>query len=208
MEFSSHPSSFINGRFLNDLSICDRVIEEFKISPSKEQGRIGSGIDISAKKSTDCMLHALNKDIVTEYILELNQILEEYIETYPAMRLLDQFHICPYINVQHYKPGEGFYNYHAETTNYYTDNPENENEWRASSRVLTFMTYLNDVTDGGGTEFLYQNVTTSSQKGLTIFWPPWWTHFHRGIISPTQEKYIITGWYNFLPHDHELYELE
>ena len=58
------------------------------------------------------------------------------------------------------------------------------------------MTYLNDVKDGG-TEFLYQNLKTKAEKGLTLIWPSAWTHTHKGIISPTKEKYIITGWYAF-----------
>ena len=59
------------------------------------------------------------------------------------------------------------------------------------------MTYLNDVDDGG-TEFLYQKITIPAKKGLTIVWPTQWTHTHRGQISHTKEKRIITGWYNFI----------
>ena len=59
------------------------------------------------------------------------------------------------------------------------------------------MTYLNDVKDGG-TEFLHQNITTPAKKGLTLIWPAFWTHTHRGVISKTKEKYIVTGWINFI----------
>ena len=58
------------------------------------------------------------------------------------------------------------------------------------------MTYLNDVKDGG-TEFKYQNLTTPAKKGLTLIWPVYWTHTHRGQISNTQTKYITTGWFDF-----------
>ena len=58
------------------------------------------------------------------------------------------------------------------------------------------MTYLNNVKDGG-TQFLYQNYTTEAIKGKTVIWPTAWTHTHRGKISTTEEKYIITGWYDF-----------
>ena len=56
------------------------------------------------------------------------------------------------------------------------------------------MTYLNDVEDGG-TDFLYQNIQTKAEKGLTLIWPSIFTHTHKGIISPTKEKQIVTGWY-------------
>jgi len=60
------------------------------------------------------------------------------------------------------------------------------------------MTYLNDVTDEGGTEFFHQKLKVSPEKGLTLIWPVDWTHLHRGVPSPTQEKYIITGWFSFI----------
>ena len=60
------------------------------------------------------------------------------------------------------------------------------------------MTYLNDVEDGGETEFKLQNLKIKAEKGKTVIWPVDWTYTHRGIISPKQEKYIVTGWYDFI----------
>ena len=34
-------------------------------------------------------------------------------------------------------------------------------------------------------------------EGRLVIWPAYWTHFHRGIISETETKYIATGWYTF-----------
>jgi hypothetical protein len=64
------------------------------------------------------------------------------------------------------------------------------------------MTYLNDVEDGdeyqGGTEWYHGNIKVNARKGHTVIWPSDWTHTHRGIIAPNKEKYIITGWFNFI----------
>jgi hypothetical protein len=65
-------------------------------------------------------------------------------------------------------------------------------------RALVFMTYLNDVTDGGETQWLYQGKEMKPKKGLTVLWPTDFTHTHRGIVSLTQSKTIATGWYNYL----------
>ena len=35
---------------------------------------------------------------------------------------------------------------------------------KARNRILAFMVYLNDVTEGGETEFLYQNVDSNLKK--------------------------------------------
>ena len=59
------------------------------------------------------------------------------------------------------------------------------------------MTYLNDVTDAGGTEFFHQDTTVTPRKGLTLIWPSDWTFTHRGVPSPTQEKIVTTGWFNY-----------
>jgi hypothetical protein len=58
------------------------------------------------------------------------------------------------------------------------------------------MTYLNTVEDGGGTSFFYQRVTLKAEKGLTLIWPVEWTHTHKGEVSETEEKYIVTGWFS------------
>ena len=65
------------------------------------------------------------------------------------------------------------------------------------------MIYLNDVTEGGYTEFPSQNKLFQPRTGDILIWPAFWTHPHRGITSKTQTKYIITGW-----HVHILRKLE
>ena len=64
-------------------------------------------------------------------------------------------------------------------------------------RCFVFMTYLNDVKNGG-TEFKYQKCITPAKKGLTLIWPTDWMYMHKSQVSLVDEKYIITGWYSFL----------
>ena len=89
-------------------------------------------------------------------------------------------------NIQYYKPKGGFPKLHYETS------PQ------TPLRCVVYMLYLNDVTDGGGTNFPFQNITTHAVKGDLILWPADFTHPHRGIISDTQEKYICTGWFEYV----------
>ena len=55
-------------------------------------------------------------------------------------------------------------------------------------------TFLNDVPDGG-TMFKYQNITIPAKKGLTLIWPAGFTHVHKGQVSHTKDKLILTGWW-------------
>ena len=60
------------------------------------------------------------------------------------------------------------------------------------------MTYLNDVSDHGETEWFHQKLKVKPKKGLTVIWPADWTFTHRGISSPTQRKIIVTGWFSYV----------
>ena len=59
------------------------------------------------------------------------------------------------------------------------------------------MIYLNDVHDGGGTHFPQYDYTPKARTGSIALWPAGWTHMHRGQVSNTEKKYILTGWYHY-----------
>ena len=43
--------------------------------------------------------------------------------------------------------------------------------------------------------FKYQNITIPAKKGLTLIWPAGFTHVHKGQVSHTKDKLILTGWW-------------
>ena len=59
------------------------------------------------------------------------------------------------------------------------------------------MIYLNTINKGGGTHWPQQEFTTKARVGDLYIWPAGWTHSHKGIVAPEEEKYIITGWSSF-----------
>jgi hypothetical protein len=61
-------------------------------------------------------------------------------------------------------------------------------------RVMTFILYLNDVDEGGETEFLYYPKRVKAKAGRLILWPAGFTHTHRGNPPISNTKYIMTGW--------------
>ena len=179
------------GEYKIDDSICDRLIEHHK-NGKKKQGLSGyDTIDKDAKDSID----VAGKDI-PYYYDNLKVCIEKYKQTY-IWSDKDQYYYdvleCP--NIQYYPPGGGFKRWHYEQ-NFVPD--ERTGADYTSKRHLVFMTYLNDVTDEGETEFFYQRRFIEPRKGLTVIWPGGWMHTHRGIPSPSQEKYIITGWISYV----------
>jgi hypothetical protein len=180
--------NFIGKYILDDLSLCDEIIEFYAASNNKQIGSTSKGIDLKVKNSTDVCITWQNDEIARKYVNALDLPTKEYIKKYNFCDSYSAWSIIEPINIQHYKPNGGFYKWHTERSN---------STYPVTSRHLAFMTYLNDVEDGGETEFYYQKLKVKPRKGLTLIWPADWTHTHRGIPSPTEEKYIITGWFNY-----------
>jgi hypothetical protein len=181
-------TNFIYTSFLEDLKLCDELVQHHKETPFKGPGSLGNVVAEEYKKSIDCYLYP-NSKLGGSYLVALQKVVEEYIRQYSFCDHYAPWKCIELINIQHYAPEGGYFTWHTERTNA---------QLPASVRHLVFMTYLNDVTDGGETEFYYQNLKVQPQKGKTLIWPADWTHTHRGITSATQDKYIITGWFSFL----------
>lgn len=61
-------------------------------------------------------------------------------------------------------------------------------------RVMTFILYLNEIEEGGETEFLYYPKRVKPSTGRLLLWPAGYTHAHRGNPPLSGTKYILTGW--------------
>jgi len=186
----SRADQFILGWYI-DPQVCKNMVDLFKSIPEHHRpGQLEGGIDESKKKSTDVVLAIpSNNKVIVEYLGELEKCINLYKKVYPELEY-NYSSWAPHnaFLIQWYKPNECYSSLHCE-----------RNTWLNSNRMLVFMTYLNTVTDCGETEFKYQNVKIKPEEGLTLIWPSDFTHIHRGIPSPSQDKYIATGWYVFLP---------
>ena len=190
-EYDIPKETFIGGSFISE-HLCDDLINYFEFNKVNakpgliHRGEQGSVIDTDVKDSLDfpVMPESLHYPI-SNYSAELQMCLDNYLKKYPFANEMTCFNIKEEYNIQKYSIGGGFKTWHFERPS-----------GAKSNRVLVFMTYLNDVEDGG-TEFYHQKFTCPAKKGLTLIWPTDWTHTHRGIVSQTKEKYIVTGWYSF-----------
>lgn len=182
--------NFIAGWYIDDAALCDALIGYHRNSGDRHAGLMtgsdgGGEVDTARKDSIDVTLPP--GALANQYLRTLTEVAKRYIAEYPYSNKLVPWGVVEPIAIQYYRPGGGYKVWHFER--------DNRNE-EIARRHLAFMTYLNDVTDGGGTEFLYQQQTTRAEKGLTLIWPAEWTHTHKGEVSGTQEKYIITGWFS------------
>jgi len=183
-------NNFIDGYYLSDLSICDDLINLFENSKNKTVGEIGLGVDKTIKDSTDLLLW--DKDIpqskiLIKYFEQLSKIIDLYKNKYKSCDTqVTNWGLEPAFRIQKYKPSQAYHGWHCEKGN--TD---------TAIRHLVFMTYLNDVKQGGETEWYYQKLKVKPEKGLTVIWSADWTFTHKGHTTIDEDKYIITGWYEF-----------
>lgn len=165
-----------------DKTICDQMVEVFETNLSKTE--YDASREYHRLYSTDLPL-----ELGDQVICSLMRCLQQYYDKWPWCER-ESVPIQPtHFNVQKYDVNTAYKGWHAEE---YGPKP-NEDQ-----RKLVWMTYLNDVYNGGQTEFLYQSKSFVPRKGLTLIWPAGWTHPHKGNPATSQQKYIATGWFTYV----------
>jgi hypothetical protein len=178
--------------FLEEYTISDQVVDKIvefykKNEDQAIQGQVDGGVDKNVKDSKDIVVPTTyEEEPFITYKNELHNCIELYGRKYELLKTIYSFGLIEPLVIQKYSKGGGFKKFHAERLGKFD---------HSIKRCLVYMTYLNDVEDGG-TEFIYQNKTIKAVKGKTVIWPSDWTHSHKGQISHTKEKLIITGWYS------------
>ncbi len=177
--------NFIHSKYISK-TICNKLVSYYNNNLHMvKPGALTKGIDKNVKDSFDIDLE-LNNTLLKEYFLLLNKVVLSYCKKFKYITYNQLYGIKEKPVLQFYKKNGGFKKWHFERTCLINSN-----------RLFAFMTYLNNVEDGG-TMFYYQKKTFQAKKGLTLIWPADWTHTHKGQISKTKEKYIITGWLNYV----------
>ena len=165
-----------------DPSWCDALIDHFE---KNNFSSIDRNLDdnFSPQHVKDKALF-LKDPTLTEYFIKTIQksIYPHYFNQYPYLPI-EAWEIKSF-KIQKTLPTEGFHQWHGEWS------PKKQN----INRFLVYSLYLNDVEEGGETEFLYQSLRVSPTKGSLIIFPSFYTHIHRGNTPLKGTKYILTGW--------------
>ena len=184
---------FIHAEYINNEAVQE-VLDVY----NKEQKRIIPGMsgetgltNTVAKESLDLGVLIDERHKLPIYLKKLHDIIDNYMRKYPILALHQEFGYVDGFNIQYYRPKQGYYKLHTERMSI------NEGH-----RFLVWMTYLTD-TKNAGTHFEYLNWSSECKKGLTLIWPTDFPFTHRGVISETEDKMIITGWLGFRKKEDE-----
>jgi predicted 2-oxoglutarate/Fe(II)-dependent dioxygenase YbiX len=168
--------------------LCDNMIERFEQATDEHyQGRIGQTFseDRSIKKTTDMVVSGKEqwKDVDNNLFRSLGLALQEFREKFPYFK--GPFKDNGYA-IQRYHEGE-YYHWHIDGGSH-----------DFAQRQLVALWYLNDVPGPGGeTEFMFQDIKVTPEKGKLVLFPPFWTHEHRAVTVEKGVKYIATTWVVF-----------
>ena len=88
------------------------------------------------------------------------------------------------LKIQKTLPTEGYHVWHIE----------HGKGLEYGARAFVFSIYLNDVEEGGETEFLHFSKRVKPKKGRIVIWPAAFPYIHRGNSPLSGEKYILTSW--------------
>ena len=157
-----------------DPSLCNKFITFFENSDFHDR-------DQYFLQDKQICLDGFNKGLSQEIKKPLMYCFRNYLDKYPLLKKSN------YINsmslVQRTEPTGGYHDFHTENLG-----------WNNSSRSMAWMIYLNNVEEGGETEWLYQKKKVKPTTGTVVIWPGGYTHYHRGN-PPMSTKYIVTGWF-------------
>ncbi|MDO6680407.1 MULTISPECIES: 2OG-Fe(II) oxygenase [unclassified Shewanella] len=206
--------------------LCDRLRNAFDNHSGVTEGKTGQGVDRNKKRSLDLTLDLHNNltQLKNELLQLTLTHAANYFSQYPmalmgavsvtiandkgeavtlnpdnfsdlgankAKAITQYLYRSGTVNVQKYQQSLGGYpHWHSE---HFPQSGSHE----ALHRVLLYMYYLNDVEQGGETEFYYQNKVIKPTKGTMVIAPAGFTHTHRGNIPISDDKYIATSWIMF-----------
>ena len=167
---------------------CKDIIMKYEDDKEKYPGATGIGVDKNVKDTTDLFINKNNlnwKKIYTFLEKELSYNVKDYVcklnNKTNAEIINSKYLILHGIQIQKYNEKVGKYIIH-------NDFRIDKNEMRC----ITFLWYLNDVHDGGETEFIDFKVVP--EAGKLILFPASWIYPHKANIPTTNSKYIMTGW--------------
>ena len=177
---------------------CTKLIAKFDKDKDVHPGVCGvkgaPDVNLDIKQSTD--LHIYNNRKYHFESQELQRVILSTLGTYSELiteqcseLIYPLYRKNSYItgfNLQKTTPG-GFFKWHSD--DYY--DPDAHNGYY---RAISYLIYLNDVEEGGYTEFV-DGFKALPKRGHVCFFPCTWSYVHRGVPPVSNDKYIIAGWW-------------
>jgi hypothetical protein len=171
---------------------CDKAIKLYE-NEVKLHGTLNrlqfEGSSVLEKKDNFKFINGENIDLWWEDLkttmLNFNIAWNHYLQNTGAKEAYGgiPFHFTT-LKIQKTLPTQGYHLWHVEHNKGFDNEP----------RAFVFSIYLNDVEEGGETEFLNFSRRVKPKAGRIVIWPAGFPYVHRGNPPLAGEKYILTSW--------------
>ncbi len=178
---------------------CDGLIEKFETVAKLNNGLVARRTDnpntspIDKDNSIYYPLQDENSFVLDRemnFLQYFNNLVVDcynvYTKKYGVLKTMTRHQLDANVKIQKTSRSEGYHIWHCENQSIDT-----------GRRLLLIMLYLNDVEEGGETEFLYQSKRVEAKMGRLVICPTGFSHTHRGNPPLTGDKYMLNGWISF-----------
>ena len=192
ININTQQTHFIGCWDLENNKLCNEITNFFENNKNlQQQGKTAVGKKLEVKSRIDIPIDPqdLKKTkfkVIKKYIDELHKCFLDYQNQWPFLKSMLKDVDISRFNIGKYSPGDHFAKLHCERMSLNT-----------LHRLFAWMTYLNEVDDGGETNFSHYGIKIKPETGKTLIWPAEWTHAHAGEVLNSGTKYIVTGWVHF-----------
>jgi hypothetical protein len=168
--------------------MCAKMVDSFEKLARfhTRNGRSAAGklsesawTELNVSKLADAETQQFFRNQVFQYLDSYNRILHLTLPI-PLRERLENLRIKRY-SVE----GEDRFQAHFDSLDY------------TSNRYLVFLWYLNDVAEGGETDFPDLGLRVRARAGRLLVFPPYWMFQHAGLPPKSNEKYIISTYLLF-----------
>jgi prolyl 4-hydroxylase len=167
------------------------VIDE-NLRPSSVSNPDDSQVTSNYRTSKTADLHYFSKP----YYNFLDKKICNFLDVYPF--------IGETIQAQRYEPGQ-YYKKHCDYFTPLTKEYKTYTEWMGQ-RTYTFMCYLNDVEEGGETEFKILGLKIKPKQGMAVVWNNLYKNglpnpktIHEALPPISGPKVVLTKWFRSWP---------
>lgn len=167
---------------------CSQLIDNFEREPG-ELIRHGRGLEPGLEASGWAELEISSRaDEAFQgfFMAQIEKFLAIYNASVKLTLPLRDYHFYQELRIKRYRAGsdDGF-------------QPHFDALGNLSHRYLVFLWYLNDVADGGETEFLDLGIKVAARAGRLLMFPPYWMYQHAGLPPRSNDKYILSTYMLF-----------
>ena len=171
-----------------DANLCRRLIESFdeleRFQMRNDRGAINAlpssaWTELNVSKVADASFEALFRQQTLQYLDRYNEQVRMTLPIPPRNRL-ENLRIKRYLADQ-----DDQFQPHFDALDY------------TCNRYMVFLWYLNDVAEGGETEFCDLGLRVDARAGRLLMFPPYWMYQHAGLPPRSNDKYIISTYLLF-----------